>query len=434
LLATGDYGPLRQTQNGDPLQRPAAAAERSDPANAVRLRRVLVSGFRNIKQVDLRSDARMVVLTGPNGAGKTNLLEALSFLSPGRGLRRARLSELESVGPAAANAASSFGPGGWAVSAEAVTPEGVREIGTGRDPALSGANDAADGEGEQGAGRERRIIRVDGATQRSQQAFSEVLSVVWLTPQMDGLFRDSSSGRRRFLDRLVLGFDPGHSARLAAYEQCLRQRSRLLKDGVNDTAWLAALEDKLVNSGTAIAAARKQMVLQLDHAAGSGIGPFPSAGIGMECQISAWLDEMPAVEAEERFRWALADQRARDRDNGGAGTGPHRADLNVLHLKNGQAAALCSTGEQKALLISILLAHARLLTAERGTVPLLLLDEVAAHLDEERRDALFKELLALGAQTWMTGTDAEVFESLGAEADHFAVADGEVSPKARPIG
>jgi len=429
LLATGDFGPLRQTQNGDSLQRPwaVAAGDGHSATNSVRLRRVLVSGFRNIKQMDLRSDARMIVLTGPNGAGKTNLLEALSLLSPGRGLRRSRLAELEPAGPDAESRPASSAGSGWAVSAEAVTPQGLREIGTGRNPALSGNSENSDGGPDQGAGRERRIIRVDGATQRSQQALSEVLNIVWLTPQMDGLFRESSSGRRRFLDRLVLGFDPGHSSRLAAYEQCLRQRSRLLKDGINDRAWLAALEDKLVNSGTAIVAARKQMVLQLDRAAASGIGPFPSAGIDVECQISLWLDEMPAVEAEERFRWALADQRARDRD-GGAGTGPHRADLNVVHLKNGQAAALCSTGEQKALLISVLLAYARLLTAERGTVPLLLLDEVAAHLDEERRFALFEELLALGAQTWMTGTDSEVFESLGAQADRFAVAAGEVTP------
>ena len=254
--------------------------------------------------------------------------------------------------------------------------------------------------------------------------------MVWLTPQMDGLFRESASGRRRFLDRLVYGFDAAHAGRVSAYEQVLRERARLLKTGVNDEAWFSALEESMARHGVAIAAGRRSLLSRLAGACTAAVGLFPRAGLGLNGEIEAWLDELSALEAEERLRAELIRMRVQDSLSGGAGIGPHRSDLVVQHLETGLAAELCSTGEQKALLISIVLAHARLLTLERGCAPLLLLDEVAAHLDEQRRGALFEELLALGAQAWLTGTDAGTFGELAGRAQFIGVCDAAVTHQA----
>lgn len=381
------------------------------------LNRLLVTQFRCYDQAELRLDAAPVVLTGPNGAGKTNLLEAISFLSPGRGLRGARLSEIDRRTPGADGGAP------WAVAATVMTPDGPRDLGSGRDPMQSG--DAVNG-----AARERRLVRVDGAAARGQQALAEVLSVVWLTPQMDGLFREGASGRRRFLDRLVYGFDPEHSARCNAYEHALRERARLLKSGQGDAAWLASLEESMATRGVAIAAARLAMVERLQHACDEAEGPFPKADLGLDGAVEDWLRRGPALDAEDRLRDGLAARRRQDAESGGAGLGPHRSDLTATHRAKGVAAELCSTGEQKALLIAILLAHARLLTLERGAAPLLLLDEVAAHLDAARRAALYQEILGLGAQAWLTGTDAADFDGLQGRAQFFAVNDGAIGPAA----
>jgi DNA replication and repair protein RecF len=371
-------------------------------ASALWLSRLTLSDFRCYGGAKVEADARPLVLTGPNGAGKTNLLEAISFLAPGRGLRRARLGEIDRV---------PLGSGGAA--ARVMTPDGRRELGTGRDP--------APGNGADGTGRERRVVKIDGAFARGQQALGEVVSMVWLTPQMDGLFREAASGRRRFLDRLVYGFDPSHAGRVSAYEQVLRQRARLLKEGGGDVAWLSSLEDSMARHGVAIAAARRALLVRLAGACAAGVGPFPGAGLGLAGEVETWLDACSALEAEERLRAELSRSRTRDGQSGGAAIGPHRSDLIVKDLENGLAAELCSTGEQKALLISIVLAHARLLTLDRGAAPFLLLDEIAAHLDEDRRRALFAELLALGAQAWLTGTDAEVFAALREQAQFFEV-------------
>lgn len=381
------------------------------------LRRLLVTQFRCYAQAELRLAPAPVVLTGPNGAGKTNLLEAVSFLSPGRGLRRARLSEIDRRRP---GETAAFGGQPWAVAATVMTPGGLRELGSGRE--------AAQNEGAQSgsSGRERRLVKVDGAVARGQQALAEVLSVVWLTPQMDGLFREGAGGRRRFLDRLVYGFDPEHSARCNAYEHSLRERARLLKRGGGDVAWLASLEDSMATRGVAIAAARLDMVERLQHACDSAEGPFPKAALGLDGAVEVWLRQGPALAAEDRLRDGLAERRRADAESGGAGLGPHRSDLLAHHRAKGVAAEHCSTGEQKALLIAILLAHARLLTLERGTAPLLLLDEVAAHLDAARRAALYEEILGLGAQAWLTGTDAADFDGLQGQAQFFAVHDGTV--------
>ncbi|NIA68113.1 DNA replication/repair protein RecF [Pelagibius litoralis] len=381
------------------------------------MHRLLVHEFRSYQSAELEIAAAPVVLTGANGAGKTNLLEAISFLSPGRGLRGAKLSEVDRIAPAdeAGGAATA-----WAVAAGVTTPEGPRDLGSGRDP----------GNGEGASGRERRLVKIDGAVARGQQALAEVLSMVWLTPQMDGLFRDSAGGRRRFLDRLVYGFDPEHSARSNAYEHALRERARLLKSGRGDKVWFDALEDSMARHGVAIADARLTMVERLQHACDAADGPFPKARLALEGTVEQWLGEgHPALTVEDLMRERLAESRRQDAEAGGAAVGPHRSDLAAQHAAKGVAAALCSTGEQKALLIAILLAHARLQALERGSPPLLLLDEVAAHLDAERRAALYREILDMRAQAWLTGTDAADFKSLEGEAQFFTIQDGGIRPR-----
>jgi len=252
--------------------------------------------------------------------------------------------------------------------------------------------------------------------------------VLWLTPQMDRLFIEGPAGRRRLMDRLVLGLDPAHAARVARYEQALRERSRLLRDGSQDPAWLGALEEIMAAEGVAVAAARRDAVERLDRVCATAEGAFPRARLSLIGTIEGWLDTMPALAAEERFRAALAQSRAGDALSGGAGLGPHRSDLGVLHAEKGIAAEAASTGEQKALLIAILLAQARLQRAVRGEPPLLLLDEVAAHLDAVRRAALFKVLAGLESQAWITGTEAALFAQLSGAARFLTVRDGALSP------
>ena len=395
----------------------------------VLIRRLTVSQFRSYESLELETGARTVVLTGANGAGKTNLLEAISLLAPGRGLRSARLGEMSRrTGPAGGG----YQAKGWAVALEVETPEGLRRLGTGLETVSPGAPGQRGGEGSM---RERRLVKIDGVTQRGQVALGEVLRLVWLTPQMDGIFIDSAGERRRFLDRLVTGYDPDHSSRVHAYDYAMRERSRLLREGIEDDAWLSSLEDAMARHGIALAVARRTLVDRLARAASSGIGPFPAAGIDIACRIDNWLRETPALSVEDRFKAALADSRTQDCDNGSINFGPHRADLEVTHREKAMPARLASTGEQKALLTSIILAHARLLTLEQGAAPILLLDEVVAHLDARRRSALFREVIALGSQAWMTGTDAAVFGELGDTAEYFSLQDNRLlSRPGRPLG
>lgn len=380
----------------------------SDPAAERRLAvtRLTLTRFRSYEQARLEPDARPVVLVGPNGAGKTNLLEAVSFLAPGRGLRGAKLAEVERIGSP---------PGaGWAVAAVVETPTGPVEIGTGRE--------VGTGDGD------RRAVRIDGHPVRGQTALAEHVALVWLTPPMDRLFQESAGGRRRFLDRLVFGFDPAHAGRLNRYEHALRERARLLREGRMDDGWLSGLEEQMAATGIAVAAARLEVVQRLRAACARAVGPFPGADLSVDGAVEGWLASGPALAAEDRLRGSLRAGRRADAESGGAAVGPHRSDLSVRHQAKDMPAALCSTGEQKALLIAIVLANARLLAAERGAAPLLLLDEVAAHLDAERRAALFHEILALGAQAWMTGTDTADFEPLGHAANRFRVEESRVMP------
>ncbi len=378
--------------------------ERRNRAPALWLARLALSQFRNYGTAALDLAPAPVVLTGPNGAGKTNLLEAVSLLAPGRGLRRARVQEIQSL--------ASVEP--WAVSARVEAPGGSRQLGTGRDPTAAGS-------------AERRAIRIDGRSERSQAALAEILDVVWLTPQMDGLWRDPAGERRRFLDRLVFAFDPAHAGRVSGYENSLRQRARLLQEGKDDPHWLSALEEGLAERGVAIAAARRALVGRLNRAIQSGPeSGFPRCGLALEGELEGWLERDTALAAEERLLAALRDSRPRDAVQGGAAVGPQRGDLAARHLEKDCPAALCSTGEQKALLVGLVLAHARLIAIERGRPPLLLLDEVAAHLDAERRESLYDEILSLGVQAWLTGTEPSVFEALADAALTIRVAEGRV--------
>ncbi len=306
----------------------------------------------------------------------------------------------------------------WAVAVRLEGPGGMTEIGTGRDP--------LPGEG----GRARRLVKIDGRFARGQSALAGLVSVTWLTPQMDRLFLDGAQERRRFVDRLVYGFDPQHAARVSSYEHGLRERARLLRHegpGAGDTAWLDAVEDQIATCGVAIAAARRDLVGRLAAAMRHCVGPFPRAGVRMEGVVEGWLDERPALAVEEELRGRLAASRAQDVEHGGAQWGPHRADLAVTHLAKGLAAAECSTGEQKALLVSLVLAQARAQTAARGVPPLLLLDEVVAHLDARRRAALFEEVVALRAQAWLAGTDEEMFAPLRSSAQFLRIRDAVIA-------
>ena len=371
--------------------------------------RLTLNDFRCYPFLRLEVDPRPVVLTGQNGAGKTNLLEALSFLAPGRGLRRARLAEV------ARRDAGEAAP--WAVAARLARREGpdgavtTVDVGTGRE-----------------AASERRLVRIDGETVRSQAALSEIASALWLTPAMDRLFSDGASGRRRFLDRLVLGIDPGHGTRATAYEHALRERARLLREGRFDPAWVALLESRMASAGTAMAVARRDAVDRLNRACGQGLGPFPAARLSVEGAVETSLGDLAADQAELSFRDALAAARRRDRDAGITTVGPHRSDLVVRHASRDLPADQCSTGEQKAVLVAIVLGQARIQATLRGVPPILLLDEVTAHLDRERRAALFDELCALGVQSWMTGTDQALFAELGDRGQFFCVQDARLVP------
>jgi DNA replication and repair protein RecF len=364
------------------------------------LRRLVLVDFRGYADLRLETDPRPVVLTGPNGAGKTNLLEAISFLAPGRGLRRARLGEIDRSGA-----------GPWSMVARMETRGGAVEVRTGR---------LGDDQ------RERRTVQIDAAEVESQAMLAEVVSVVWLTPTMDRLFQDGASERRRFLDRLVVSGDPAHAVQLARYVHVLRQRARLLRAGRFDPSWLGALERQIAAAGVAVAAARRETVRDLLAALIDPPDGFPQPELALAGEVEAWLAEAPALDAEERFAEALAKARREDAEAGTTALGPHRSDLVVHDRVSGRPARGCSTGEQKALLVSLVLAEARLRAAAGERQPILLLDEVAAHLDATRRAALLETLSGLGAQAWLTGTDAATFAPLRARAQFLTVQDSKL--------
>ncbi len=376
------------------------------PTDATMIRRLVLSEFRSYASLELAIDSRTIVVTGENGSGKTNLIEAISMFAQGRGLRRADL----------ASCARRAGPGGFAIALDLATPLGPLRFGSGLDPA-SGDAPAA------------RRLRVDREPVASARVFADHLRLVWLTPAMDQLFNGSPGERRRFLDRLVLAVDAEHGARVAAMERALRQRNKVLEDGRGaDPLWLDAIEREVAELAVAVAAARGETVARLVALIGAGgASAFPWAGVAITGEMEALCAGQTALEAEDRYRALLKASRARDAAAGRTLVGPQASDLVVTHGPKAIEAGLCSTGEQKALLVGLVLAHARLVAALSGLAPVILLDEIAAHLDAARRDALFGELRALPGQVWMTGADATAFAALTGRAQTLRVTPGAVT-------
>jgi DNA replication and repair protein RecF len=384
--------------NAEPL-----APEPGTPGVAGRAQavtRLELRDFRNYAHVALEPRPGPVVLHGDNGAGKTNLLEAISLLSPGRGLRGAKLAEID----------RSDG-GAFRLRAEVDGHLGPSEIETSHD------RDA-----------ERRSALADGQPLRNQNALGEHVSQLWLTPAMDRLFAEGAAGRRRFLDRLVLAVDPAHAARVAAFERASRERSHLLRSGRRDAAWLGAIEQRIAEAAVAVTAARRELVADLDAELAQAQHYFPRPRLVLAGDLEGWLDEMPALEAEQKLATSLAASRDQDAQSGSAAIGPHRSDLNATDALRGESAARCSTGRQKAYLISVVLAQARLRLRRHGDLPILLLDEVTAHLDPRRRIELLSALVDLGAQCWLSGTEARLFDPILRLGHVFHVVNGALTP------
>jgi DNA replication and repair protein RecF len=381
---------------------------------AARICRLTLTNFRSYRVAAVAPKGSLVALTGPNGAGKTNLLEAISFLSPGRGLRRARLEDVAFAGSGGENGGRSDGADDhrynrpWAVSAEIDGALGLVTLGTGVEPGMPGEASLS------------RKYRIDREPVASATAFADHLRVVWLVPSMDGLFLGPASERRRFLDRLVLAVDATHASRVSALERALRSRNRLLENREAHAHWLDAAEHETAEIAVAVAAARAETVRRLAAALAArreARFEFPSAEIHLDGWMEAMVQTHPAVEVEDRYRAALKENRTRDAAAGRTLEGPHLTDLAVYYREKAIAAGNASTGEQKALLIGLVLAHAALVADMTGTAPVILLDEVVAHLDPGRRAVLFEALGQLGSQVWITGADPVAFADISSRAD-----------------
>jgi DNA replication and repair protein RecF len=376
---------------------------------ACRIRRLSLTHFRSYRAASVSVPGDTVVLVGANGAGKTNCLEAISFLSPGRGLRRATLEDVADI----------EGDGSWAVSAEVEGALGLATLGTGIDAAAADGSSSA------------RRCRIDREPVNSAAAFGDHLRMVWLTPAMDGLFTGPASERRRFFDRLVLAIDSGHNGRVSALERALRSRNRLLEERSQDGHWLDAIERETAELAVAVAALRSETLARLSATlrARGAASAFPSAEIALDGWIENALRDETATAVEDRYRERLRESRARDAAAGRTLDGVHLTDLQVIYAPKNMPARDASTGEQKALLIGLVLAHATLVADMTGITPLLLLDEIVAHLDPNRRIALFAELERLGAQAWMTGADPAAFVDVGPQAAIFEVEGGRIAPR-----
>jgi DNA replication and repair protein RecF len=383
----------------------------SAPVAASRIARLILQDFRTYASLDLSVSRPLVALVGENGAGKTNVLEAISLFMPGRGLRRAELAEM----------ARKEGPGSFAVSVTLDAPYGEHRLGTGLEPQSETA-------------RASRVCRIDGMAASSPTAFAEYLRIVWLTPDLDALFRGPAGDRRRFLDRLVLAVDAEHGTRVNALERALRSRNRVLEENPDDRLWLDALEREVAELAIAVAAARRETVERLASLileTREEDSPFPFATMGLEGDLDTLVATLPAVDAEDRYRAILRESRPRDRAAGRTLVGPQASDLLVRHGPKDIPANTASTGEQKALLIGLVLAHAQLVASMSGIAPFVLLDEVAAHLDPRRRAGLFAALESLSGQVWMTGADPSLFAELHGRADVLQVSPGVIEPITR---
>lgn len=372
---------------------------------------LLLTDFRSYTATQLNCGTGSVVLTGDNGAGKTNIVEAISLLGPGRGMRSAQLRDL----------ARHDGAGGWALAANVQTAEGDMQFGVGLDANLDSASNA-----------ESRRLRIDGAPAKGFEKLGRWLPQLWLTPAMDRLFVEGASARRKFFDRFALGLVSVHNKNLSAYEKAMRERNRLLQDGQQgqwheQSSWLDSLEASMALAGVAIAEAR---LAALDALASSLLDGhhtgFPQAEIALDGLLEADLRQRPALEVEDDFRAQLARTRPLDAAAGRTLAGPHRSDFITRHIGKDMPADKCSTGEQKSLLVGLVLAQARVLTKQTGTVPLLLLDEVGAHLDAISRAALFDVVAGLGSQAWITGTDSRMFADFSKNVTHIQVVENQL--------
>lgn len=367
-----------------------------------RLLKLTLTQFRNYERLIWQPDSPLLVLTGTNGSGKTNLLEAISLLSPGRGLRAAPLAQLGRNGSEA-----------WGISASFEIDGCPVEIGTGTQPGAEGA---------------RRSFLLNGRQSRSTAGWEETPSAVWITPQMDRLFSEGTSGRRRFLDRLVIAVTPQHARELAAYDRAMSQRNRLLQTRFTEQSWLSALEATMAQHAVAVAAARNDVVHLLSHYASTALGAFPAIQVRMDCPVSDKLLQQPALTVEEWLRARLESLREQDRIRGRTTFGTHRSDFLLADFQSGQQAALASTGQQKALLLGVILAHARLVEDRRNAAPLMLLDEPLVHLDAGRRETLLESVRAFRTTVILTGTDAEPFVSLKSQARFCVLQQGAFLP------
>ncbi|QEO18296.1 DNA replication/repair protein RecF [Acetobacter vaccinii] len=367
-----------------------------------RLLKLSLSRFRNYTQLSWKPDAPLLVLTGENGCGKTNLLEAVSLLAPGRGLRAAPLPQLGQSGSLE-----------WAVSARIESLDEQLEIGTGTQQ---------DGQGT------RRVSLCNGKRLRGQSAWSQALSAVWITPQMDRLFSDGAAGRRRFLDRLVMAVSPQHTSELAAYDKAMTQRNRLLQTRFSERTWIEGLEHSMARHAVAVAAARNETVDHLNSHTRHALDAFSAMRLDIDCAIGNRLHTTPALAVEDWLREQLQALRPQDRQKGRASLGIHRADCTLTDLRSGNPASMASTGQQKALLVGLVLAHARVVTAYRGAPPVLLLDEPLVHLDATRRASLLQSLQAFDSTVMLTGTDSAPFAPLAGVAKFISVRQGAFMP------
>ena len=409
-LLAADRSPsieARATGPGPPME-PTPATESARAVEAVPafgqslVRRLQLHAFRNFAALDLRFAAATapIVLYGPNGAGKTNLLEAVSLLAPGRGLRRARLDSLD-------RDADPVRP--FRLAAELDTADGPVDLATGRDPA-----------------NERRWLEIMGESRRGLAPLAELVAIAWLTPAMDRLFLDAASERRRFLDRLVIAVYPDHARQLAVFERAMRERSLLLRQGRHDPAWLRVLEERMAAAGVAVAAGRLELVAGLGNLLAEPDPTLPAMRLDLSGAVEGWLAAGAAIDAEEQLMAALEAGRGADAETGGAGVGPHRSDLAAIDLGTSEDATRVSTGRQKAMLLAIILAEARLRQRVQGDLPILLLDETMAHLDPARRDGLAERLLAMGGQVFLTGTERRLFAALEGSAHFLHVDQGTI--------
>ena len=377
--------------------------EDSVKADSFSVSRLNLESYRNYSSLRLELNSRPVVLTGHNGSGKTNILEAISLLSPGKGFRKIKLSDADMISDG-----NALLP--WAVSAVVNKADEECVVGTGRESVAD----------------TKRIIKIDGDVIKKQSELTSIFSVMWLIPQMDGLFLGSSSDRRKFLDRLVYNFDPEHASRIYSYEYTMRERAKILQQDNYDSSWISVLESKMAERAVSIAAARVDTIEHIQSVINDCKTAFPKAEIGVEGGVEEIINNNSALAAEEILNKQFYESRQNDARSGRTGVGVHRSDFVAVHSEKNMPAASCSTGEQKALLLSIILAEARAKSIWKGSVPVLLLDEVVAHLDENRRKSLFEEIFSMQAQVWMTGTDVELFKEIQDKAQFFSVNDGVV--------